>query len=153
LRALIAGPGKAARAVPAVVLLVVAASAPAIMSEQAETGLNWQPLTQQALIMAQRNNQPVLIEFTADWCINCKVLEHTVYNSPRVLAAAADAGLITLQADLTRPDKQLQQHLRHFGGAGLPYAVVLGDNGHISHKLPDLFTTDALVAAIREVTS
>lgn len=154
LRALITGPGLAARAVPALVFLGVAAAAPAWVAGQAQSDrLDWRPLTQQSLLAAERAGLPVLIEFTADWCINCQVLEHTVYDSPRVLRAATKTDLVTLRADLTRPNDRLQRYLRRLGGAGLPYAVVLDANGQIHRKLPDLFTVEALVTAIHGAAS
>ncbi len=153
-RALWAGPGLGARLVPAVVLLVAAVVTPMMVAAQnAPAALDWQPLTDRALADARRDARPVLIEFTADWCINCKVLEHTVYQNARVASAVAGADVLSLRADLTRPDPRLQYYLRRFGGAGLPFAVVLDENGGISHRLPDLFTVATLVAALHDTQS
>ena len=86
---------------------------------------------------------------SAEWCINCKVLEQTVYRDVRVTEAVRDARALPLRADLTRPDERLQAYLREFGGAGLPFAVVLDRHGRLHERLPDLFTADALVTALR----
>ena len=118
----------------------------------ADAALAWQPLTEQSLQDARAARRPVLIEFTADWCINCKVLEQTVYRDRRVVEAARAANALTLRADLTRPDERLQRYLREFGGAGLPFAVVLDGNGQPVKRLPDLFMADTLASTLHNAT-
>ncbi|MDA3921138.1 MAG: thioredoxin family protein [Salinisphaera sp.] len=150
-RALLIGPGLGARMVPALVLVVVAISATAIgfdRNDSTRHGLSWQPLTDRALEAARRAGRPVLVEFTADWCINCKVLEQTVYADDAVARAVAATHMRLLRADLTRPDADLDAALRAFGGAGLPFAVILAPDGGIHRRLPNLFTVGTLVAAI-----
>ena len=93
-------------------------------------------------------NRPVLIEFTADWCINCKVLEQTVYADEAIAHVVEATNMRVLRADLTRPDAKLDAYLRSFGGAGLPFAVVLKPDGAIHQRLPDLFTVGTLKTAI-----
>ena len=155
LRTLWDGPDLRARLVPALVLAGTVATALALWPQPDRAGtdtLAWRPLTMQALADARAARQPVLIEFTADWCINCKVLEQTVYRDRRVVEAARAANALTLRADLTRPDERLQRYLREFGGAGLPFAVVLDGNGQPVKRLPDLFMADTLASTLHNAT-
>lgn len=150
-RALCVGPGLGARLVPALVLAIVTMSAAAIGFNRdgvAGRDLPWQPLSAQALSAARAAGYPVLIEFTAKWCINCKVLEQTVYASKAIAQAVEATKTRVLRADLTRPDAELDTYLRSFGGAGLPFAVVLKPDGTIHRRLPDLFTVSTLKTAI-----
>jgi len=151
LRALWDGPGLGARLVPVLVLAVVGVSTAAIgFDRDGSSGrdLPWQPLTERSLVAARTAGHPVLIEFTADWCINCKVLEQTVYTHETIVRAVAATHMRVLRADLTRPDADLDAYLRSFGGAGLPFAVVLKPDGTVHRRLPDLFTVSTLRAAI-----
>lgn len=153
LRALLAGPGLGARLVPALVVAITLLTGLMAWPQGDDVSagsLTWRPLTAQILADARIADQPVLIEFTADWCINCKVLEQTVYRDRQVVAAARAANAVALRADLTRPDARLQRYLREFGGAGLPYAVVLNARGDTVKRLPDLFTAGTLAAALRD---
>jgi thiol:disulfide interchange protein len=112
--------------------------------------LQWQPITRAEA--HPRNVQgPALIEFTADWCINCKVLERTVYAEPEVATASRD--MATMQLDLTDFDRDAQTLLQAWGGTGLPYAVVVDASGEVQAKLRDLFTTETLVTALDQVSS
>lgn len=154
-RGLIAGPGISARLVPTALLAVVAVSTVAIGFNRGGDmghGLPWQPLTERALAAARAAGHPVLIEFTADWCINCKVLEQTVYANQAIARAVEATNTRLLRADLTRPNTDLDAYLRSFGGAGLPFAVVLKPNGAIHRRLPDLFTVNTLKTAIETNT-
>ena len=53
-----------------------------------------------------------------------------------------------MRIDLTNPNKTSEKLLLFYGGAGLPYAVVLDSYGNIEQRLPDIFTSTTLVKAI-----
>lgn len=140
-----------ARLVPAVcavagILLVHSALYPSTGVE-----LSWRRFDPVVMQTAQSRRQPVLIEFTADWCINCKVLERTVYADPKVIAAAQSAGIAAFRVDMTEPDVSRERLLLSYGGAGLPFAVLLDPHGVVAERLPDMFTASRLADAIRAV--
>ena len=112
------------------------------------TPLPWEPYSPGALA-AVHGDRPALIEFTADWCLNCKVLEKTVYADPLVLTAAREVRIAAFRVDLTESDEIKESLLASYGGAGLPFAVVLDAEGEVVKALPDLFTAGALERAIR----
>lgn len=114
--------------------------------------LDWQPLTAVSWKAAKASSRPVLVEYTADWCINCKVLERTVYSRADVGKALRTAGVITLQADLTQPLPWAQKLLLAQGGAGLPYAVVRGAQGRIVARFAGFFTPHDLIRAIEKTS-
>ncbi|OYV42014.1 MAG: hypothetical protein B7Z75_14545 [Acidocella sp. 20-57-95] len=88
------------------------------------------------------------MEFTAAWCINCKILEKTVYVAPAVVRAAQRENLVALRVDLTRPNPALERLLVKDGGAGLPFAEIRNPEGHITEIFRGLFGPAALAAAI-----
>lgn len=114
-------------------------------------GLQWQPVTR-AEARPGRVGGPALIEFTADWCINCKVLERTVYRSADVARAAGDT-VSPLQLDLTDFNRDAQALLQSWGGTGLPFAVVVDSSGNVHERLRDLFGEDRLVRALNAVNT
>lgn len=130
------------------VIFLAGAYAGGLIGRTASSPLGWQKFTPARLAEAHALNHPVLVEFTAAWCINCKILERTVYVAPGVAKAARKADLVALRADLTTPDAALERLLVRYGGAGLPFAVVINGKGIVIERFSGLFTASALVDAI-----
>lgn len=142
--------GAAARAVPAVALSAAVGIGLANHGLQTQNEyLPWQPFSRAALADAAIAGRPALIEFTADWCINCKVLERTVYADPRVVGLGAEHGFVPLRLDLTGADETGQALLRNYGGAGIPFAVVIDRRGQPIRTFPDLFSGADLLSAMQ----
>ena len=112
-------------------------------------GVPWQPLRPRDVARIGALHRPALVEFTAQWCLNCRILEKTVYRDPAVVRAVREAGAVPLQADLTRADPVLQRLLARYGGAGLPFLAILGRDGHEVGHLSGLFTAGALLERLR----
>ncbi|HZV83746.1 MAG TPA: protein-disulfide reductase DsbD domain-containing protein, partial [Brevundimonas sp.] len=86
--------------------LVIAARLPAQDAGPAAapqgSGPTSTPWSQAAVQAAVTEGRPVLVNFTADWCVTCKINERTSLGSPRVAAALEEAGAIYLVGDWTR---------------------------------------------------
>src|SRR3546814_18056127 len=105
------------------------------VGQSAETTIAWQPLRDADVATLPTLGRPALVEFTAQWCINCKVLETTVYEDRDVVAALRRTGTIALRLDIPHPDSPLEHLLDAYGGAGLPVALVLALKGQKTKQL------------------
>jgi len=63
-------------------------------------------------------NQPVMLDFYADWCITCKEMEKYTFSDPAIHAALQDVKL--LKADVTANDEYDQALMKRFGIIGPP---------------------------------
>jgi len=73
-----------------------------VLLSEAKKGLvNWRDYDAQLIASAQKNNQPVLIKFTADWCLSCKVLDKTVYSNAIIAELIKRKGVLAIKADTT----------------------------------------------------
>jgi len=115
-----------------------------------EVDLDWQPFEEAALVKARANVQPVLIEFTADWCLNCKVLENTVYKTAKVTQAVQATKMLTLRVDITEVSAAKKALLVKYRGYAIPFLVLLDRQGEVSHTFTGLMTDTALAAAIKK---
>ncbi len=91
-------------------------------------GIPFARYSPEALEAARAAGRPVLIDFTADWCVPCREYEHKVFNQPAVVEAARE--FVTLQADLTRTSSpQVRDLIREYDIFGPPTIVFLDAAG------------------------
>ncbi|MEX2353279.1 MAG: protein-disulfide reductase DsbD, partial [Gammaproteobacteria bacterium] len=69
----------------------------------------------------------VMLDFYADWCIECIRMESNTFPRPEVQAALDD--VILLQADVTRNDDLDKELLNHFGIYGPPAILFFDPDG------------------------
>ena len=119
-----------------------AAAAPADTAERGEDGIRHPPAgqydfvdvtgreaLQSVLRDAQASGQPVLVDFFAEWCVACKVLEETTLSDADVLAAMQDKDMLLVRADVTRITRDNQAIMADYNIFGLPSLIFLAADG------------------------
>lgn len=79
------------------------------------------------LSKAHEEGQPVMLDFYADWCISCKVMERNVFSKPDVIASLSPFTL--LQIDMTDNTPAQQAMLDELGLFGPPAILFYNSNG------------------------
>jgi len=102
---------------------------------------------QPRLTQALAEHKIVFVDFTADWCVNCKVNEHLVLDSQPVQDAFRQKHVIFLKADWTSGAEDITALLRKFGRAGVPCYVIYTPSGN-PHVLPEVITKDLVLRAL-----
>jgi thiol:disulfide interchange protein len=88
--------------------------------------INWQPYDIGVIAKSQQNNQPVLIDFTADWCFSCKILEKTVYSNKKIADLFKRKGVLTIKADTTDYNMPATKALKEiYNQPAVPVTVLL----------------------------
>ena len=147
-----AGVGAGAALAAGLVVTFLAVQAPVAItgSPGATSTLASAPWSEAAVAEAQAEGRPVLVTFTADWCVTCKANEKAVLNTPafRELLATHDAVMLT--GDWTNVDPAITAFLEAHGAVGVPLYVVYGP-GAPPTVLPPVLTQaiveDALLRA------
>jgi thiol:disulfide interchange protein DsbD len=80
-----------------------------------------------ALAAADAQGKPVLLDFYADWCIDCKKMERNTFSDPRVQTVLSR--YVVLQSDVTAYDSQDQALLNAYGLPGPPAILFFHDGG------------------------
>ena len=80
----------------------------------------------QALILAKKQGQTVMLDFYADWCISCKEMEHGTFTDKNVIESLKDT--VLLQADVTPNDDLDKALLKKFGLFGPPGILFFDKN-------------------------
>ncbi|NQV27167.1 MAG: thioredoxin family protein [Rhodopirellula sp.] len=90
----------------------------------ADEKLHWEPFTPDAVADALKNGQPVMVDFTADWCLTCKVVEKTTLNTDSTRDVVDAHGFVTLKADWTDGSDEIRDLLNRLGGDSIPTLAV-----------------------------
>jgi len=96
------------------------------------------------------NQQAIFLNFTADWCITCKVNEAVALNRESVKKILADKNIVYLKADWTRKDPEIASMLASYGRTGVPLYILFPSQGK-PIILPELLTEDLLVGFIKKI--
>ncbi|MGC9259226.1 MAG: protein-disulfide reductase DsbD family protein [Phycisphaerae bacterium] len=99
----------------------------------------WQDFSLGRMQAALAAGHPVVVDFSAPWCINCKFVKATVLDAPAVRKVYTQTGAVLLDADIDRPiAKALWLKL---GGRALPYLAILSPHRPMSLAvLRDIYT-------------
>ncbi|OAI41858.1 hypothetical protein AYO41_05120 [Verrucomicrobia bacterium SCGC AG-212-E04] len=109
----------------------------------------WEKFSPARLDSAVADGKPVFIDFTADWCVNCKFNERTVLESDAVRAALRGRGFLALKGDWTRNDPDITRMLKKFQRAGVPLYLVYPAGGGAPQVLPELLTKQIVLDALQ----
>ena len=125
----------------------------ATAAKTAGAGIAWQPFSEARLAALRAEGRPVLINFTAAWCITCIANEKAVLRLESVRRAVDAAGMATLKGDWTRRDPVITEHLAKFGRSGVPLYVIYPPKGSPKQPmlLPQILTEGGTIAAIRSM--
>ena len=96
-------------------------------SEQHFIDLNEPAALERELAAAKAEGQWVLVDYYADWCVSCKVMEKTVFGNPEVQASLQDVRV--LRPDVTESNAASRALLSHFEVLGPPTLLWIGPNG------------------------
>lgn len=73
----------------------------------------------------------VFMDFTAEWCLTCKVNKKLVLETDAFEALALKHNITLLRADWTKRDDNITQYLKRYGAVGVPAYFVQKSNGEV----------------------
>jgi thiol:disulfide interchange protein/DsbC/DsbD-like thiol-disulfide interchange protein len=112
------------------------------------TGPAGAPWSAAAVETALAQGRPVLVNFTADWCVTCKLNEGAALRSARTTEALRAANAVYLVADWTRRDDAITAELRKHGRSGVPLYLLYAPGEAAPRILPQLLTEGVVVEAL-----
>jgi thiol:disulfide interchange protein DsbD len=112
--------------------------------------LEWDDFTPQAF-RASLGKTPQVLVFTADWCPNCKALEHAVLGARQVRAWRERYGARFIRVDLTRENAPALALLRALGSSSIPFTALFpsGEDAHNPLILRDMYSSGQFEEALQ----
>ncbi len=116
-----------------------------------ERTLSWQtmPLAE-ARSRATQSGRPLLVDFTASWCVACKEMEKVTFAAPEVASVAGRFVAVKVDAS-DDEDPAVQSAMESVGVRGLPTVIVFDSAGREAVRYTDFVPPDRFVEAIAQV--
>ncbi|TDQ82420.1 suppressor for copper-sensitivity B [Dongia mobilis] len=115
---------------------------------QSDDSIAWTRFDEQAIAAEVARGRVVFVDVTAEWCITCRANKEFVLLRDPVRSALGAADVTPMLADWTNPDPVISAYLAGFGRYGIPMNVVYGPGAPRGIALPELLSSDAVLAAL-----
>ncbi len=120
-----------------------------LIPHQPSKQLPFSPFSREQLARATGERRPVLVDFSARWCIPCREMDQTTFRDRTVLRAATR--FVALRADLTADNERSRAIIREFEIRGVPTTVLVDSHGRIRKRVVGYIGPHALADALAHV--
>jgi thiol:disulfide interchange protein len=133
----------------------VAAASPSVSAGGAHAADQWQPYDAAEVAKLSAAGQPLLVNFTASWCLTCLVNERNAFADSAVQEIFRSRRVTLMKGDWTNRDPAITRALASFGRAGVPLYVVYNSKPGSSEPvvLPQLLTASVVQQAFADTPS
>jgi thiol:disulfide interchange protein/DsbC/DsbD-like thiol-disulfide interchange protein len=130
----------------------VAAAASSVSAGGPPAADAWQPYDAAEVAKLNAAGRPLLVNFTASWCLTCLVNERNAFADSAVQEVFRNKEVTLMKGDWTNRDPAITQALAAFGRAGVPLYVVYNSKPGSSEPviLPQLLTASVVQGAFAE---
>lgn len=122
-------------------------------TEVDQFGLEWEHFSSVRLQELLNQQRAVFLDFTAEWCITCKVNERVVFGSAEVRELLRRKNVALVKGDWTSMDGEITKTLEKFGRNGVPLNVIY-KGGALSKEpviLPNILTPGVVIKELEAI--
>ncbi len=120
-----------------------------LAAHKASRPLEFQPFDASLLADAKARHRPVLLDFSAAWCIPCREMDHSTFVDAAVIREAER--FVRLRADLTTQDHKVEATINRFNVRGVPTTVLIDSSGRIRQQTVGYIGPEKMLESLRHV--
>jgi thiol:disulfide interchange protein len=129
------------------------AVSPQVGQTPSPDGIAWQAFSPKLIDDLRAQGKPIFLDFTAAWCLSCKVNEKITFSSQAVKDEIVKQGIIPVKADWTSRDENITQMLEKFGRSGVPLYVLYNPKEKDPVILPEVITPDIVLTEFKKLST
>lgn len=114
----------------------------------ADGHIGWAPFDETRIASSGKDNQMVFLDFTADWCANCKTNEKLFLETETVREAFRETGALPMKVDMTNENALMDKWLAKIGRSAIPAYAIIMPSGEID-LLPVAITATLVAERLR----
>lgn len=111
---------------------------------------NWEKYSTENYETALKNNDKIIIDFYADWCIPCKELDALTFSDAKVISALSD--FKSLKVDMTKSlSEEIEQIREKFKIVGMPTILFIDSKGNEIDRLTGFINAKEFEEILKKV--
>ena len=108
-----------------IAIVLAVAAGWVFLPEPAGELIDWQKYDADLIEDALTAERPVLIKFTADWCLSCQAVEKVVYSREDIAKLIEEKGVLVIKADTTLADNPATIAMKQvYNEPGVPVSIL-----------------------------
>lgn len=115
--------------------------------------IEWVPYRAETFPVLMERDQPVFVNFTAAWCITCKVNEQRAMERDDTWEIMQNHNFVAVYGDWTDQNEEIRQKLAEYERVGVPLNLVFGKDRDNPIILPELYSAGRLHRALEEAAA
>ena len=137
-----------------IVALLIAVFAIYIMlpGSNSKNKVEWQAYSNKLLNEFVGQGKPVFVDFTAEWCLTCKLNKFVALDKKEVMQKFKDKGVVMLKADWTSVDPEISEAIKSHGRSGVPLNVLYyGGSNKTPYVFPAVLTSGIVLTELEKI--
>ena len=115
--------------------------------------IDWTYYTAGRFDASAERGEVIVLDFTAEWCLNCKALEHGVLHRDEVVELLNAPGVTPMRVDLTGDNPPGKEKLAELEWVGIPLLAIYGpETGYDDPIKYDSYTIGMVRDAVARVS-
>jgi thiol:disulfide interchange protein len=117
-----------------------------------ESRIAWHTDIKEAFKVARKQQKPVMVEFMAEWCPSCRMMEDSTFIRPAVIESAERFVPVRIDVDKQKAvTEEYKSSARKYGGIGIPNILFMTRDGRkLKHRI-GYMDKDAFIAVMDSV--